>query len=165
MVAAIIEFLKDLPPEFATMIIAMIPVTELRVSIPVALGPFDLSVVSAIFWSVLGDMVPATIILIFISDIAEWFCRRSGAVNRVYQRWVARTTKKFQSGFARYGAAIALAIFVGIPLPFTGSWSGALAAFIFGIPKRVAFVAIFIGVIIAAFIVTGISLGAIKLFF
>lgn len=165
MIAALLEFLKELPPELATVLIAMIPLTELRASVPIALGVFHLSALSAIFWSVIGDMVPATIILIFIDDIAEWFCRQSEVVNRLYHRWAARTAKKFQSGFARYGAAVALAIFVGIPLPMTGAWSGALAALLFGIPKRVAFVAIFIGVIIAAIIVTLVSLGVVKLFF
>jgi len=60
---------------------------------------------------------------------------------------------------------VALAIFVGIPLPLTGSWSGALAAFLFGIPKRVALVSISVGVCIAAGIVTLVDLGIVKLFF
>lgn len=165
MIDALLTFLKGLPPELATVILAMIPLTELRASIPIALGVFHLSALSAIFWSVLGDMVPAVIILMFIDDLVGWLSRKSGFLKRHYDRWVAHTEKVFRKEYARYGAAIALAIFVGIPLPMTGSWSGALAAFLFGIPKRVAFVAIFIGVIIAALIVTGVSLGVFKLFF
>lgn len=165
MIEAILLALKGLPSELVTVIIAMIPVTELRASIPIALEVFDLSPFSAIVWSVIGNMVPATIVLIFIDDFVRWFSRRSGFVKRYYDRWALRTSKTFQKDAAKFGAAIALAIFVGIPLPLTGAWSGALAASIFGIPKRVAFMAILVGVIIAAIIVTLISLGVVKLFF
>ena len=143
----------------------MIPIAELRVSIPIALEVYHLSIPMAIFLSVLGDMIPATIIVLCLERIVKWVCGISPLGERCYLWMVRRTVKKFEHGYAKYGAAIALAIFVGIPLPMTGSWSGALAAFLFGIPKRVALPAIFVGVCMAAVIVTLLDLGIVKLFF
>lgn len=163
--ATYVEFFKGLPPELVTLLVAMLPIAELRASIPLALEVFGLPIWSAILWSVIGDMIPATLILLFIEQIVNAFVRGSRPFGRAYQRWAVSTEKKFQSGYAKYGAAVALAIFVGIPLPLTGSWSGALASFLFRIPKPIAFVAIFVGVIIAAVIVTLVDLGIVKFFF
>ncbi|MBI4133006.1 small multi-drug export protein [Candidatus Uhrbacteria bacterium] len=159
------DLFRGLPPEIVTLLIAMIPIAELRVSIPVALEVYHLSIPSALFWSIVGDMIPATIIVLYIDRIARWLCRISSPAARCYSWFTARTRKRFERGYAKYGAAVALAIFVGIPLPFTGSWSGAFAAFLFGIPKRVALVSILVGVCIAAVIVTLVDLGIVKLFF
>lgn len=164
-VGFIIQFFRGLPSELIVTLLAMIPFTELRVSIPVALEVFHFSIFSAIFWSVLGDMVPATIILIFIGDIAMWLSKRSEWIRRWYEWSVRRTSKQFSSKASRYGLGIALIIFVGIPLPMTGSWTGALAAFLFGVPKRFAWMMIFVGVCLSAVIVTLVSLGVVKLFF
>lgn len=164
-IGIILDFFKGLPPELSTVLLAMIPFTELRASIPIALEVFDMSVTSAIFWSVLGDMVPATIILVFIGDIAGWLSRRSDLIKRWYEWLVRRTSERFASKASRYGVALGLILFVGIPLPFTGAWTGALAAFLFGIPKRFAWASILIGVCLAAFIVSLASLGVVKLFF
>jgi len=164
-ISILLDFFKGLPPELIVTLLAMIPITELRVSIPIALEVFDMSVFSAIFWSVLGDIVPATIILIFIGDIVAWLSKRSRLIGRWYAWMVERTEKRFKSKASRYGIGLALILFVGIPLPFTGTWTGALAAFLFGIPKRFAWMMIFIGVCLAAVIVTLVSLGVVKLFF
>lgn len=160
-----IDFFRGLPPELVTLLVAMIPIAELRVSIPIALEVYHLSIPSAIFWSVVGDMIPATLIVLYIDRVAVWACRISKTSKRCYDWYAARTKKNFASGYAKYGAGVALAIFVGIPLPLTGSWSGALAAFLFGIPKRVAWISIFAGVILAAIVVTLVDLGVVKLFF
>lgn len=161
----ILDFFEGLPPELATALLAMLPITELRASVPIALGVFHLSIFSAIFWSVLGNMLPVVFIFIFIDPFVAWLSRRSGLVRRVYESWASRTSKIFQKDAAKYGAAIALAIFVGIPLPMTGAWSGVLAAFLFQIPKKIAFVAVLAGVIISAMIVAMVSLGVVKIFF
>ncbi len=157
-----LDFFRSWPPEVATLLVAMIPVAELRVSIPLALEYFGLPVWSAIFWSVAGDMIPAILIILFFDQLARWFCLFSGTTKRCYEWLANRTAKKFEKGYQKYGAAVALAIFVGIPLPLTGSWSGALAAFLFGVPKRVALVSILVGVIIAAGLVTLIDLGLVR---
>ncbi|MDP3985224.1 MAG: small multi-drug export protein [bacterium] len=155
---------QGLPPEMITFLVAMIPIAELRVSIPLALEVLHLPIPQAIFWSVAGNMIPAIAIVFWIEPLARGACRFSSTGKRCYDWFSHRTRSKFARGYAKYGAAIALVIFVGIPLPITGAWSGSLAAFLFGIPKRVALPAIFIGVCIAAVIVTIIDLGVGGLF-
>lgn len=156
-------WLKNLPPEIATMIIAMIPVTELRASIPIALGVYDLSIFSAIFWSVLGDIIPMFFILIFIGPVSRLLMRKYKFWNKFFTWLFERTRYKFQGKHDRFGE-LALIIFVAIPLPVTGSWTGSLASFLFGIPIRRAFVLITIGVILSAVIVSFIATGVFSFF-
>ncbi len=158
----LIELVKNLPPELATMILAMIPITELRASIPIALTVFDLTVPAAFFWSVIGDFIPTVFILWLIGPVSEFLMKRSKSMHKLFNWLFDRTRKKTQKRYLVYGE-IALMSFVAIPLPFTGAWTGAVAAFLFGIPKQRALLFISLGIIIAGFLVTIISLGGINL--
>lgn len=153
-----IEIFKNLPPELSTFLLAMIPVTELRASIPIALSVYKLSVFSAMFFSVLGDMVPMFIILVGIEKIYRFIAKRSEFGRRLFDWFFSRTKNKFKGKYAKYGA-MALILFVALPFPFTGSWSGSTAAFIFRIPFVKSFPLIVTGILISAIIVTLISLG------
>lgn len=158
-----VQILKDIPPELATFLISMVPIAELRVAIPVALGVYKLSVFSALFWAVLGDIIPAVLIIIYLPVLSRWLSKRSKIFKRFFDWQFARTKRKFEGKYARWGS-LALVIFVAIPAPFTGSWTGAVAAFLFGIPPRISILLIFIGVVIAGVIVSLISLGVINFF-
>ncbi|MFH1030770.1 MAG: small multi-drug export protein [bacterium] len=148
-----IQLFKCIPPEVSTMIIAMLPIAELRVAIPVALGGYRLSVFSAYFWSVLGNMIPAVFILKYIDPFSTWISKKS-SIMKIFFDWLfARTRRKIDGNFQKYGA-MALVIFVAIPLPMTGAWSGSLAAFLLGINSKKAFFLILAGVLIAGIIVT-----------
>jgi len=74
------------------------------------------------------------------------------------QKLFERTRRKLNGRVEKYGYW-ALTLFVAIPLPVTGAWTGTLAAFVFGLPKKASFIAIFIGVCISATIVTLVTLG------
>ncbi len=148
-----IQLFKSIPPQIATMIIAMLPIAELRVAIPVALAGYKSSIPSAFFWSVLGNSIPAFIILKYIGPISDWLKKKSAGFDKFFAWWFKRTETKFHDSFLKYGS-VALVIFVAIPLPMTGAWSGSLAAFLFGIPPRKAFWLILWGIIIAGIIVT-----------
>lgn len=150
--------LHGIPAEVATMIIAALPITELRGAIPVAISYYHLPVISAVFWSVIGNMLPVYIILISLESVSKWLRSISPAMDRFFTKLFERTRLKLHSQVEKYGIW-ALAIFVAIPLPATGAWSGALAAFVFGLPKKQAFWAIFAGVVVAAVIVTILTLG------
>ncbi|MFH0854768.1 MAG: small multi-drug export protein [bacterium] len=147
-----IQLFKSIPPEIATMIIAMLPIAELRVSIPLSLGGYKLSVLSSFFWSILGNSIPPIIILRYIGPLSLWLSKKSNRMKKFFEWLFDRTRYKFTDNFQKYGA-IALVIFVGIPLPMTGAWTGSLAAFLFGIPTRRAFWLVFAGIIIAGIIV------------
>lgn len=147
------------PPEVATMILAMLPVVELRGAVPVALALYKLPVITAMFWAVVGNMLPVWFLLVFFERGSQWLRVRSPYADRLYQKLIERTRRKLEANVEKYGLW-ALALFVAIPLPMTGAWTGALAAFVFGLPKKQAFLAILVGVIIAATIVTLLTLGA-----
>ncbi|MBI3255473.1 MAG: small multi-drug export protein, partial [Candidatus Andersenbacteria bacterium] len=131
----------------------------LRGSIPVALTVYHMSIGSAFLWSVVGNMIPVYFILMLFEKVSAWLRVRSKKIDRLLTWLFERTQKKLEKDVAKYGW-LALAIFVAIPFPATGAWSGALAAFVFGFPKKKAFFAILTGVIIAATIVTILTVGA-----
>jgi len=156
-------FLKDFPPELATMAIAMIPIAELRVSIPIALGAYKLSVFAAIFWSVLGTLIPPLFIVLYLRPFSDYLCRKSKIAKKFFDWWFGSITKRFDKKYNKY-KKIALILFVGIPLPFTGAWSGSVASFLFNIPPRKAFPLIVAGVLLSAFIMTIASFGIFGIF-
>ena len=137
----------------ATMLIAMIPLAELRGSIPVAYLNFHLPLWYAFLFSVIGNMIPIPFVLWFLGPASKWLMVHSKIMNRFFNWLFARTRKRLEKKYELY-AEIALAIFVAIPLPLTGAWSGAVAAFIFDIPYKKALFWIFIGVLGAGAAVT-----------
>ena len=159
----LIEAFKNLPPEFATFLIAMIPVTELRASIPIALTVYKLPIWSALFFSVLGDAVPMFFVLVGIEKIYCFIAKKSETGKKFFDWFFKRTENRFLGKYAKYGA-VALIFFVALPVPFSGSWSGSVAAFLFRIPFVKAFPLIMTGILISAILVALISLGFITAF-
>jgi len=149
---------NNFPPELATFIISMLPISELRGAIPVAIGVYHLNPVEAYFLAVIGNIIPVIFILKYIDPISEYLMSKSKFFNIFFTHLFERTRKKHNGKFEKWGA-LALITFVAIPLPVTGGWSGALAAFVFGIPFKKALPLIFLGVMIAGMIMTGLSLG------
>ena len=160
-----VEWFPGFSHEWAIFLLSMIPVTELRAAIPIGLEVYKMSIFTTWILAVFGDILPATLILLLIPLTHDWVIKRR-FFGPVLTKFLERTGKKFSGRHAKYGA-IALIVFVGIPLPFTGSWTGSLAAFIFNIPFRKAWPLIFIGVCLSATLVTLITLfagGAIRFF-
>lgn len=153
-----VEFLNGIPPQLATLLLAALPVGELRGALPVALVVYKLSLPSALFWSILGNMLPIYFILLLLERVSTWLSARSALCRRFFTWLFERTRKKLEVQVKRYGVW-ALIIFVAIPLPATGAWSGAAAAFVFGLPRKKAFLAILAGVLIAAAVVTILTVG------
>ena len=153
----------NLPPQIVTLILAMLPVTELRLSIPFALEILHLPVWEAFFWSIIGDMVSAVIIVYTMQPITRWLRRHWPWVDRMLARVFIKTRGRFDSRYSKLGK-VALIVLVAIPLPGTGAWSGSMAAWLFGIEKKESIVYIFLGVILSGILVTLISLGFVQLF-
>ncbi|MCK5491003.1 MAG: small multi-drug export protein [Candidatus Pacebacteria bacterium] len=145
-------------PEMATFIVSMLPVSELRGSIPLAIGFYNMDPLKAYFISVIGNIIPVAIVLIVIEPVSKCLMEKSKMFNNFFSWFFARTRRKYNSKFEKWGA-LALITFVAIPLPVTGGWTGAIAAFVFGIPIRKALPLITLGVMIAGVIMTGLSLG------
>ena len=147
--------------ELMTFLGSMIPIGELRSSIPLALRA-GLSPFEAFFWSVLGNIVVGLVLLLVLNPLSRFLERHFYVLNRLFNWLFERTRKKHSRKIENWGA-LALIGFVGIPLPMTGVWTGSLAAFVFGISFRKAFPAIICGALIAGIIVTLVSLGLVSL--
>jgi len=165
MVEQIAQFFGTLPKELVTVIIAMIPIAELRGAIPWALldPPVGggLTWPNAYFFAVIGNLIPVVPLLLGIEKLQLWL-RKYRLFDRFFE-WLFRRTRKRGKLIERY-EALGLVLFVGIPLPVTGAWTGVVAAIIFGIPFRFAFPAIIVGVLMAGTIVTMLSLGVFSFF-
>ena len=159
-------------------LISMLPIIELRGAIPVgAVGGFELSFdlafldglasLPALPWwinypiCVLGNFLPVPFILLFIRRIIEWM-KHVKFLNKI-AFWLEKKAQK-HSAKIMTGVATGLFLFVAIPLPGTGAWTGALVAALFGMKKRMAMPTILLGVMAAGVIMTLGSYGVVGAF-
>jgi len=142
-------------PEMVVIIISALPVAELRVALPVAINLFHLPWYYALLLAVAGSLLPVPLLLLFFDSLS----RLLGRV-RVMERglnWLFERIRKRGTIIERY-ERIGLVLFVAIPLPVTGVWTGSIAAVLLGLRFRYAFIAISIGAFIAGAIVTALCL-------
>lgn len=159
----IIEFFAIFPDSLATFLIAMLPVTELRAAIPIAITVYQMNPIEAYVYAVLGNIFIGIITVVFVENVIHLFLNRSKSLNRLWQRYINRLHTKNRESFEKWGS-VALVIFVAIPLPMTGVVSGAIIASIFQIPFRQAIPLLSLGVLIAGLIVTFLTVGAVHIF-
>ena len=159
MLNIIVNWLKDFPKEFIVMMVGALPVSELRGAIPLGLF-YGMSLPKAFWLSVLGNIsfiAPA----LFLFEPVSLRLRKFKIWSRFFD-WVFERTKKNADSIQKY-EALGLMIFVAVPLPMTGAWSGVIAASLFKIKMRYAFIAIVAGVVIAGLIVSALcALGMIS---
>ncbi|MEW6662268.1 MAG: COG2426 family protein [Bacillota bacterium] len=156
----LIAALAFVPVGLRVALLAMLPIAELRAAIPLALA-WGMSPVEAFLIAVPANMVPALLLLLALGPITTWLQRYPliGPLIRTFLSRAARQSDRVK----KYGA-LGLAIFVAIPAPVTGAWTGSGVAFLLGIPFKFAFPAIFAGVVIAGVLVSLASLGLISLY-
>jgi len=141
--------------ELVVLIIAALPVLELRGALPVAINLFHFPWYYALLLAIVGNLLPVPFILLFL-DATSRLLGKIGFCNRML-RWLFERTRQRGIVVERY-ERIGLALFVAIPFPATGAWTGSLAAVLFGLKFRHAFLSISIGILIAGIIVTCLSL-------
>ncbi len=135
--------------------LAASPISELRGAIPLAVIGLDFEWYQALLLAILGNLLPVPFILLFI----DWITRQLSRV-AFFERiiiWVFAMARRRGRMIQRY-ERIGLMLFVAIPLPITGAWTGSLAAVLFGLKFRHAFVSIVLGVILAGGIVTAATM-------
>lgn len=157
-VRGIVEFLRfKVSKELVVFIISMIPILELRGSL-IAAGFFKMKFLSTYILAVIGNMLPIPIILIFIDKIFLWLKKTplKKAVVRLENRAVSKSDI-----IKKYGK-LGLFLFVAIPLPGTGAWTGSLVAVMLRMKFKDAIFPIFLGVLTAGLIMSLISFGIIK---
>ena len=143
-----------------TLLMAMVPVVELRGAIPLGLAQ-GLSPWLTYLAAVIGNMIPVPFIMVFIRRVFNWLREKSPWL-RDRVDWLIRRAEK-KSRLVRQYALVGLVILVAVPLPGTGAWTGALVAGMLGIRLRCALPAIFLGVLIAGTIVTVLTCGAVSI--
>jgi len=142
--------------EILTLIIlTLMPFLELRASIPYGVFQTSLSLLWVFLICTITNILLAPIIFIFLHKFIHLFLRFK-IINKCYQKIVIKTQKKVHKYVEKYGI-LGLGLFIGIPLPGSGVYSGALGAYLLGFKFRDFFKAAVIGVLIAGVIVTLIA--------
>ena len=141
--------------ELVVLIISALPITELRGALPVAINLFHFPWHYALLLAVIGNLLPVPLILLFL-DAFSRLLSKIGIFKRALD-WLFEHTRLRGKIIERY-KRIGLMLFVAIPLPMTGAWTGSLAAVLFGLKFKHAFLSIFAGILIAGAIVTCLCL-------
>lgn len=137
---------------FCTFLWSIIPFLELRASIPLGYGQYGLSIYEAILVSSLAGIFTASIVLWLLPFFVEFFENHVPFVDRIMKKIFKKTQKEHSHKIAVLGEFF-LVLFVAIPIPGSGAWSGVLIAYLFGIPYKKAIALVGLGVIFSAIII------------
>ena len=158
MIQAIKEFFVDfLGAKFGVFICSMLPIIELRGSIPLG-AALGLQWYTNFIISVIGNLLPVPFILLLIKKLLEWM-KTTKAFSK-FALWLEARAEK-NKGRLENGVFIGLMLFVAIPIPGTGAWTGALIASLVGEKFGKSMIAIALGVLIAGVIMTLASYGVV----
>ncbi len=157
----LLNWLAGIPGEVQMMVLSAFPLTELRGSIPLAWTVMS-SEWAWPWWTsyllaVAGNLLPVPFLLWFLEPVSR-FLMRWKVFDWFFNKLFEKARKRAGKNIEKY-EALGLTLFVAIPLPVTGAWTGSVAAFLFGIPKKLALPAIALGVAIAGALVTLIMSG------
>ena len=146
-------------------LISMVPLIELRGAIPYATA-YELPLIPSYIVSIIGNMLPVPFIYWFARKVLEWGCDK-----KIIGKFFTFCLKKGEKGGKKLeekagkGLFVALMLFVGIPLPGTGAWTGTLAASLLDMDFKSSVIAVMLGVVIAGIIMLLLSLGIFNLIF
>ena len=145
-------------------LVSMVPIIELRGAIPISQG-LQLPMLQSYIVGIIGNMLPVPIIYLFARKVLEW-----GADKPVIGGFFSWCLRKGESGGRKLqakagrGLFLALLLFVGIPLPGTGAWTGTLAASILDMDFKSTTIAVMLGVLLAGIIMMVLSFAGVNLF-
>jgi len=142
------------PAEAIVVIISVLPVIELRGALTVGINLFHLPWYQALYLTIIGNMLPVPFLVLFVESLARVISRTEMGKRLV--DWVLKRTRRYTGLIEKY-EPIGLMLFVAIPLPGTGAWTGSVAAFLLGLKFTRAVLSIAAGVVIAGAIVTALS--------
>ncbi len=145
-------------------LISMVPIIELRGAIPYAVG-FGLPLLPSYIIAVLGNMLPVPLIFFFARKILEWG-KDKKIIDKFFTFCLEKGNKGGQKLLSKAGRSVYLALFlfVGIPLPGTGAWTGTLAASLLNLDFKKSVISIMAGVVLAGIIMGVLSLGIFNIF-
>ena len=146
-------------------LVSMVPLIELRGGVPIAVG-MGLDYWNALVVCVIGNMLPVPIIYMFARKVLLWGCDKP-YIGKFFSYCIdkgERGGKKLVDRAGRGGLFVALMLFVGIPLPGTGAWTGTLAASFLNMGFRATTLSVSLGVVIAGFIMGIVSMTGVHVF-
>ena len=153
--------MKNILKYIIIFLVSMVPIVELRGAIPIALDVYHLKLVPSFIICIIGNMLPVPIIYLFARKVLEW-----GKDKRVigkFFNWCLvkgeRAGNKLQKSIGKKGTFIALLLFVGIPIPGTGAWTGTLAASFLDLDFKKTVLSVMCGVLVAGVIMAIFSYG------
>ncbi|MDE6260633.1 MAG: small multi-drug export protein [Oscillospiraceae bacterium] len=144
-----------------TMLVSMIPVVELRGGIPFGVAA-GLPVWAAFLAAMIGNLIPVPFIIVYIRRIFQWTRKKLPKLNRLVDALERKAHLKGRR-VTKY-KYLGLAIFVAIPLPGTGAWTGSMAAAFLDMPLRRALPSVIAGVVIAGMAISILTYGVASLF-
>lgn len=144
---------KTLPEELVMFVMAMLPLTELRASIPFGITVLHMSPWAAFAFSLAGNIFVALIILALLDPVAKFLRKHSKTMDRFFIWLFHRTRTKHTKRMSELGH-LALLIFVAIPMPGSGGWTGALISYVFGVKSKISIPIISVGLLFAGIFVT-----------
>ncbi|KKQ51069.1 MAG: hypothetical protein US70_C0023G0012 [Parcubacteria group bacterium GW2011_GWD2_38_11] len=153
----IISLFSNVPRELATFLIAFIPVTELRASIPLAVKVYGLSPWAAWFYSVAGTYFVMVVIVLLLDPIAKLLSKYISFFEKFFVWLFEHTRKRANGKMEKYGEW-AIFILAATPIPLLGGLTGALAAFVFNVPLKKSLPLLLVGTMVAGGIVLGVTL-------
>lgn len=143
--------------EIIVFIISLMPILELRGGI-LAAALLNLNPIESYVISIIGNIIPVPFILWFINSILNWM--RKSKLSKI-AKWLDEKVEKHKGQIEKYGFW-GLVLFVGIPLPGTGAWTGCLIAAVLEMDRKKAFIAAMIGIFMASIIMMLLSFGVLK---
>lgn len=146
---------KSFSDEVIVISIATLPIFELRIAIPFAIHHYEMGWKKSYLLAILGNFLPIPFILLILKYGVNFLMRI--AFFRKFFEWLFARTRKKGKLIKKY-EELGLILFVMIPLPITGAWTGSVAAYLFGIKFVPSLICIFIGICCAGIIVTIFSL-------
>jgi uncharacterized membrane protein len=155
MIEKLVQLFSNLPKEVAVILISALPVSELRGAIPVGIGIYKFSIIKTFILALVGNLSFVIPFLWFLNNLHVYFMKVY-YYNKFFTWWFNKVKPKTKD-IEKY-EYIGLMLFVAIPLPATGAWSGCVASYILGLDFWKSVVAIFAGVLIAGVIVTTVTL-------
>ena len=150
------NLLKQFSRESAVFILAMLPVFELRGAIPIAIFQYHLAPLNSYLLSIIGNILPIIFVLLFLKDLNTYLSKYE--IFRKFFKWLYGRAEERKKIVEKY-EYIGLILFVAIPLPMTGAWTGGLIASFLGLNIYKSFLSILFGIMIAGIIVLSLSIG------
>ena len=146
--------------ELIVFIISILPILELRGGL-IAASLLNVSPLTGYIVSIIGNTLPVPFILLFINKILDCMGKSKIKWMNKLSKWLDKKARKHKDSIEKYGY-LGLTLFVGVPLPGTGAWTGCLAASVLNMDKKKSFISIMLVIIMASIIMMLISYGLLK---